>query len=279
MSNFWFAKVDVNVATDKTLSVTARFIFTILCTFADDKRGCWPSNEAVAEAAGVSVSTVKRACRELEARGVITRESRFSNNQQTASYTLIVGYNAPCYGGCTADPAGGSPVSHRTRTNEQEKDSLTGEALLPDTEIFPVAFEDGEPPTPSRSPEEAYTPDDAPDVMKQTADYLLLKTGRSGLSWEEISALRTLSATQYPNRVQKEIDKAITRFTRKGRPLSTLTFMYIAGSLEHQPTLGRKRKAKPKPAPEVPVCTDEEAEAMMAEIEAMQAEFDREAGR
>lgn len=275
MSNFWFAKVDVDVATDKSLSITARFIFTILCTFADDKRGCWPSNEAVAEAAGVSQRTVIRAYKELEARGVIARDRRFKNNQQTTSYTLIVGYNAPCYGGVIDDRAGVSPESYRTRTNEQEsKDSLTGEALLPDC---PIVFENDQPVT-HENPEETHTPDEAPNIMKQTAEYLLLKTGRSGLSWEEISALRTLSATQYPNRVQREIDKAISRFNRKCRPLNTLTFMYTAASLEHQPTLGRKRKAKPKPVP-VPVCTDEQAEAMMAEIEAMQAEFDREAGR
>ena len=32
-AEFWFARVDIDVARDNTLSVTARFIFMILCTF------------------------------------------------------------------------------------------------------------------------------------------------------------------------------------------------------------------------------------------------------
>ena len=59
--------------------------------------------------------------------------------------------------------------------------------------------------------------------------------------------------------------------------MTELTFGYIAGSLAHQPTRGKKRKlpktAKPSPVPE---CTDEQAEAEMAEIAAVLAEFDAE---
>ena len=285
-ADFWFAKVDADVVRDKELSLTARLIFTILCTFADkDKRGCWPSNEAVAEAAGVSKSTVIRACKELEARGVIARSDRFNDGGQTSSYTRIVGHNASCYDGVvpmtpprsTDDTPPVAQMTHGTRINEREKDSLTGEAPLPDC---PVVFENGQPvtqdsPKPA-NPEETHTPDEAPEVMKSTAELLLLKTGRTGLSWEEISALRTLSATQYPSRVQKEIDRAITRFNRKGRPLHTLTFMYIAGSLEHQPSLAKKRKAKPTPA-QTPVHSNDNADAEMAEIEAILAKFDKEA--
>ena len=131
-ADFWFTRADIDVVRDKELSITAKFIFTVLCTFADkDNRGCWPGNETVAETAGVSLATLKRAYKELEDRGVIARESRFKNGQQTTSYTLIVGHNAPCYGGFTSEPPGGSPMSHRTRINERDKDSLTGEAHSP----------------------------------------------------------------------------------------------------------------------------------------------------
>ena len=126
-----------------------------------------------------------------------------------------------------------------------------------------MAFEDGQPvipdsdkekplSVPAYNPAEVCTPDDAPEIMKATAELLLLKTGRTKLTWSEISALRTLAASQYPSRVQKEIDTACKRFTRKGRPLHTLTFDYIAGSLRHQRTrsaTGRAvRKAKPSTA-------------------------------
>ena len=61
-AEFWFARVDIDVARDSTLSITARFIFMILCRFADkDNRGCWPSNDTIAKAAGVSERTLRRA--------------------------------------------------------------------------------------------------------------------------------------------------------------------------------------------------------------------------
>ena len=243
-TDYWFARVDIDVAKDKELSITAKFIFTILCIFADkDKRGCWPSNQTVAETAGVSESTLLRAYKELEARGVIARESRFKNGQQTSSYTLIVGHNAPCYGGVIDDGAGVSSMTDRTRTNEQDiKDSLTREADLPPSEELPT---DSEP----ESRKESFSPEDAPEIMRSTAEYLLLKTGRKTLTENEISALRELSANQYPSRVQKEIDRACERFRRNGNDLGTLTFCYIAGALRNQPTYGKKSRAKSKPDP------------------------------
>lgn len=127
---------------------------------------------------------------------------------------------------------GGAPVSHRTRINEQYiKDSLTREAELPDSD----------------NPNETCTPDDAPEIMKSTAEYLLLKTGRKALTWDEISDLRALSASNYPSRVQKEIDTACERFRRKNRDLKTLTLGYIAGSLQSQVSrsaTGRKAKKR-----------------------------------
>lgn len=233
-NEYWFAKVDIDVIKDKSLSQTARWIFTVLCTFADkDTRGCWPGNKAVAEAADVSVRTVQKAYKELEERGVISRESRFNDNGQTSSYSLIVGHNASCYGGEQCDMGGMNSDSHRTRINERDiKDSLTGEAELPSPEEF------------HEMPDE-YSPEDAPDIMKPTAEYLLLKTGRESLTWEEISALRELAVNQYPARVQKEINRAYERFRRKGHDMKTLTFAYIASSLKHQPTRNRPKLKAP----------------------------------
>ena len=106
--------------------------------------------------------------------------------------------------------------------------SLTREAELPSLEDFHTM------------PDE-YSPEDTPDIMKPTAEYLLLKTGRKSLTWEEISALREFAVNQYPSRIQKEMDKASERFRRKNRDLKTLTFAYIAGSLKHQPTRNKPK--------------------------------------
>lgn len=95
----WFTCVDTVVLMDKELSQTAKLVFMVLCAIAGfGSRSCSPSNEEVADVADVSVRTVIRAYRELEARGVITRESRFDDGQQVSSCTFIIGHNAPCYG-------------------------------------------------------------------------------------------------------------------------------------------------------------------------------------
>lgn len=261
--SYWFSKVDVAVVRDKTLPPMVKYIFAVLCTFADkDTRGCWPSNEKVADAAGGSVRTVIRAYKELEERGVIIRAKCFAKNQQTTSYTLIVGYNAPCYRGVSDDTVGVTQVSYRTRINELDiKDSLTGEANLPNSvkilnvpgnsEAFPPESEPKnaenawENPQPSSiKPEDSCTPDDAPDIMRPTARYFLSCTGKTTLSEDDISALQELSVRHYPTRVQKEIDKVCERFRRKGDSLETLTLCYIASALRYQKTWGRKGRRK-----------------------------------
>ena len=131
------------------------------------------------------------------------------------------------------------------------------------------------------NPEETYEPEQAPEVMQPTARYLLQRTGRKNLAWSEISALRELAASQYPTRVNKEIDKAVERFTRQGRDLKTLRFEYIASALAHQPTYKKKSKSKVE-APqqqEIATCTNDNADEEMARIEALQAKFDEEAKR
>ncbi len=90
---------------------------------------------------------------------------------------------------------------------------------------------------PEKMPEnlpERFSPSEAPEVMRPTAEYLLLKTGRKALTEPELSALRTLAAGHYPARVQKEIDIACDRFKRNGRDLAELNFCYIANALKHQ---------------------------------------------
>lgn len=285
--DFWFACVDIEVIRDKELSQSAKFIFAVLCTFVSvNNRRCWPSNDAVAKAAGVSKSTVMRAYKELEARGVIARADRFTENAQASSYTRIVGHNADCYNGVadmtppviTDETPPVAPMTHRKKQENDNNNSLTREAELPSfTDMPPLAFENGElvipDDKPLSKPEEICTPDDAPEIMKATAEYLLLKTGRKNLTWSEISALREMAVTQYPSRVQKEIDKACDRFKRKGRKLRTLSFCYIAGSLQHQPTrsiTGRaisKIKSKPEHA-ELAPSTETFTEDEIAELEA-----------
>jgi hypothetical protein len=113
---------------------------------------------------------------------------------------------------------------------------------------------------------------ETPYAFKQAAEYLLLKTGRKRLTEAEISALRTLDAQHYPARVMAEIDKAAERFTRKGRPLSSLSFEYIAESLKHQASRPQMHNAGQGQTPasfggvETPGITDEEFSRLEAKF-------------
>lgn len=312
--DFWAASVDIDVLCDKELSISAKFVFSLLCIFATmNNRGVWPGNEKIAKMAGVSIRTVARAYKELRARGVIARWGRFDEEDgaQTSSYTAIIGHNAQCYEENTT-PATTAPVQATTPHDTHDtppmthmtpkeyhmniKDSFTREAKLPpsvelqtDPEPLPKSTpETTTTPAPESEPESApipvsehtpesatnsvknsnqgsvnacvpkahaesrrksFSPEDAPDIMRPTARYLLYKTGRKALTEAEISALHDLSKTQYPARIQKEIDRACERFQRRGNNLETLTFCYIAGALCHQPTYDKKTRKKSKPNP------------------------------
>ena len=128
------------------------------------------------------------------------------------------------------------------------------------------------------NPKDRYSPDDAPEVMRPTAEYLLCKTGRKGLRWEEIEILRELSAIHYPTVVNKEIRRACERFEKKNEPLECLTMMYIAVGLRKWRSFGKKKKkelseekkkyfAQYEPKKK----TEEEKAAILAELRELEA--------
>lgn len=296
-SDWWFACVDVDIWGDESLSTIDKSVFTVLCIHASVRgRQCKLKIETIAKKASCSVRSVQNSLKKLTERGLIKREECFHEGKQISSRFLVVGHLAPCYRdkmqedscdeGCTTcgprNTCTGGVQDVRTDNDNSFndiKDSLTREAQLPDYDDLPLAFENGEPvitesPKPD-NPEEVCVPEDAPHIMKSTAELFLHKTGRKGLTWEEISALRELAASQFPSRVQKEIDTACRRFLKRGQSLSTLTFGYIAGALKYQHSRSpKKHKHKPE---DIPVHSNDNAEAEMARIEALQAKFDAEA--
>ena len=301
--DFWFACTDIEVIRDKTLTPMSKYIFSVLCTFANlNNRTCWPSVETVADTAGVSSRTVRRAYDELEARGVIIRVSRYKDKAQISSQYFIVGHNASCYMQGVSDMSEGAdtdvitpltPMSYRT-IPMNDINTLKGENDFPvqnssqnfsDDESNHEADKKQNSQPLTDKPDEVCSIDDVPEAMKETAELLLLKTGRKKLTWEEISALRELNQTQLPSRVQKEISKVIKRFNKYTRPLKDLNFVYVAGCLRNQPTLGKAKKSKtenvalkssnaelmPK---NIQPCSDSEAEKQMARIAELEAKFD-----
>jgi hypothetical protein len=90
-------------------------------------------------------------------------------------------------------------------------------------------------------------PEKVPDIMKETLDYFMIKTGRTGIAPAELTALVNLEKIHTPHRVNKEIAKAVERFCQRGSNLSELTLTYIYKSLQHQNSLKNvKYQSTPK---------------------------------
>lgn len=102
-NDFWFACVDIKVLHDTQIKNTTRLIYALYCSFASPykNRACWPSNETIANLAGVSLETVKRANKELIDLGIIHRIERKNHGKkkQLTSTTILIGYHAIRYGG------------------------------------------------------------------------------------------------------------------------------------------------------------------------------------
>lgn len=71
--DFWFAMVDIDVLQDTELSMMAKFIYAVVCTFASVMGGSfWPSIERVSQTANVDIETVRKAYMELERKGLLS---------------------------------------------------------------------------------------------------------------------------------------------------------------------------------------------------------------
>ena len=79
-------------AFEQTLKGNQKSVLLSLANFADDKGFCWPSHATIAQQAGCSTATVKRALVQLEERGYIAHEhrSRPGRGQTSNCYTLAL---------------------------------------------------------------------------------------------------------------------------------------------------------------------------------------------
>tara|TARA_Y100001937_G_scaffold93446_1_gene126555 strand:- start:12618 stop:12869 length:252 start_codon:yes stop_codon:yes gene_type:complete len=71
-----FGIVNKIVIDDPELSIQAKGIYSILCTYANKNRLCFPSINTIANTANVSTSTVDRKIKELKQRKYIQKIGR-----------------------------------------------------------------------------------------------------------------------------------------------------------------------------------------------------------
>jgi len=71
-----FGIVNQDVLQDPELSIQAKGLYSLLCTYADKNRQCFPSISTLADHCNKSVRTVSYLIEELKAKGYVKRRGR-----------------------------------------------------------------------------------------------------------------------------------------------------------------------------------------------------------
>ena len=71
-----FGIVNKDVVTDPELSIQAKGVYAIICTFANKNRSCFPSINTIADLANTHPRTISRKLKELSSKGYIKRKGR-----------------------------------------------------------------------------------------------------------------------------------------------------------------------------------------------------------
>ena len=266
MKKFLYSQPDNAVLYDTELCKTAYQLYNILVEMSNKK-----TNEVtvevriLAERLGRADITTRRHLSALVRCGIIIRKfnkSKTNPKINEASTFIVVGRHAVRYK--NSEYAGDYPSDKdqkrqyppvKNDTQKQEKESLreslesnlTGESKLPENSgnsdnspatKYPATFaEPAEPENPTSSNQAVeYDLSGVPDIMRDVAEYLLLKTGRPYLTDNEKRIIRELLDKQHtPARVMKEIRKAYKRFiSDPNKNIHQLTFNYIGECLRNQ---------------------------------------------
>jgi Fe2+ or Zn2+ uptake regulation protein len=92
----------------------------------------------------------------------------------------------------------------------------------------------------------------APAALRETLELFWLKTAREDLAADELAALRELDQAHTPAVIQRQITRAVERFTRRGDDPRTLTVRYIWESLKAYATRKPPATAAAVPATKYP---------------------------
>ena len=72
-----FGIVYTEIIQDPDLSLRAKGLYAILCSYADKERKCYPSISTLAESAGVTRRTIERTLIELEQKDYVRRQGKY----------------------------------------------------------------------------------------------------------------------------------------------------------------------------------------------------------
>lgn len=111
--------VSVRVMQDPDVSVAAKALYGLLCTYADGDGVCWPGIETLASRLGVTERSVRNWLGELLALGLIERTRRYGR-QQTSTLTVLMDLQVKGYRNVRSSTSGheDSPRSRNPSADE-----------------------------------------------------------------------------------------------------------------------------------------------------------------
>lgn len=198
-------------------------------------------NQTLTREVSLEVLTSNDGCAEMS-----TSSEDTTLNQHPKPKTLQIGERDGEASNCTTTALEENPCWLKQDMEGAEPQGCThGEAVsgTPNSKPSPKQ-DDEEQATPKLS-----IPKDVPTIMRQSAEYFLLKFGRDKMRDKEVQELIELSKIHTPARVNKAIAEAAERKSRDSRPLKFTSFGYIYTMLKDQNSLegaGQKQRKRDK---------------------------------
>jgi hypothetical protein len=255
-------------------------MFSWLCTKADPRRGTLRTRWTVlAEQTGLSRNYVCKLCRSLRRKGYIAvpeHRGRRGKLVELAidkfpladgSYTALASPTgtsaAPVPTSVLAPVSAHLPASvpapldgqnagesrtslgGRSRSRKRSRSSLRVRSADASTDAKT------DPSKPEQPLARAEALAAAPRALRETVELFWLKTGRDGLTEDDLAALRELDQAHTPAVIQKAITESVERVERRGDDPRGVTFRYVWDSLRRFTT--RKTHTLTSPSPERPV--------------------------
>jgi hypothetical protein len=217
-------------------------MFNWLCTKADPRRGTLRTSWTVlAGQTRLGAKHVEKLCRGLKGKGYIDYPEhrgwrtlvhvgidKFPLRDGTYTSLPRVPGASPAevpreLGGQTPEESTGSPAG---RVRERSRSSLRVRSADASTETSTTDSS-----KPEERPGRAEALAAAPRALRETVELYWLKTGRDGLTPDDLAALRDLDQAHSPAVIQKAITEGFERFRRRNDDPSGLTLRYVWDSL------------------------------------------------
>lgn len=217
------------------LTMTEKFVLIALADYANENHMCFPAHEKTAKRVAASKSTVQRAVKGLENKGLLRVVSWHRPNGSTTSnrYQLRVGGQFD-HGGVVNLTTGGSQSDTRAGYPDDYGAMVTG-----DHPLTPSSYPPGEPPLNGSAPDgdapaelalppEATSPEEA--IAKRAYD-----ATDGALKFMAIKAIAKW-ALERKNATPERVEQAIADLHHRGKPVTRATVdQQLTGAFDRQP--------------------------------------------